>query len=358
MNRLTALGGFDAKGPACFLLETGTARIMLDFGRGPDGNARPRLAGIGRVDAVLISHGHGDHTGSLDWLGRIGTPPVYATAPVRDLAEHPALRAAKSLPHSGHVAGVELLTGPAGHAPGAVWIRLGGEGGLLYSGDYGAEGGLFACSDLPRAAVAVLDCSYGPSPETLPDQRAALLDQIGDGPCLLPVPAAGRGLEIALACLAAGREVAICAQLRAVAELMAGRPNWLVTGAAARLRALLARARRLDEDGALCGIMLAAGPNCGSGAAERLGPRALHEGVPVILTGHLSRGAPAVDWVASGRARRMSWNVHPDRATTGRMLDQTGARHLMAAFIHPGGRETLRRAFPQGGWTGRGVIEW
>ena len=32
-HRLTVLGGFDAKGPACFLLEIGSAWLPLDLGK-------------------------------------------------------------------------------------------------------------------------------------------------------------------------------------------------------------------------------------------------------------------------------------------------------------------------------------
>lgn len=32
-HRLTVLGEFDAKGPACFLLEIGSARLPLDLGK-------------------------------------------------------------------------------------------------------------------------------------------------------------------------------------------------------------------------------------------------------------------------------------------------------------------------------------
>lgn len=359
MKRLTACGGFDAKGPACFLVEMGAARVLLDMGRGPDAGRRPDLEGIGRVDAVLISHGHADHVGSLDWLDRVGAPPVHATAPTRALADAPALRAAQDMPVRGEIAGLTVETGPAGHAPGAVWMRIGGEAGLVYTGDYAKGLGLWRISDLPRAEVAILDSSYGIEPDSTDRQAAALLDEIGDGPCLLPAPPAGRGLEIALACLEQGlTRIAICDQTRDTARIMTRFRDWLSPSGTRDLERLLQACGRLEPDSPLDGIMIAAGANCGSGLSQVLGPRAIEAGVPVIFTGHLSQGSPAEAWVEDGRAIRRRWNVHPDRATLGRLLDQTDAGLVLPAFAGPDAREALAAAFPKTNWATTRSVTW
>lgn len=358
MKRLTALGGFDAKGPACFLVEIDGARLLLDMGRGPDMGRRPDLAGIGPVDAVLISHCHADHTGSLDWLARIGAPPVYATAPTRALSEIAALRDARDLPMRGEIAGMSVETGAAGHAPGAVWMRIGGRTGLVYSGDYAEGPGLLPVSPLPPAEIATLDCSYGDQKDSIHAQIAALLKEVGDGPCLLPAPPAGRGLEIALECLDRGLQVSICDQIRAAADIAIGFPDWLAEGGAARLRLLLQQARSLQHGDPLAGIMIAAGANCGSGLSQELGPRALAAGVPIILTGHLSEGSPAAAWVQRGRAKRLRWNVHPDRTALEHMMIQTGARLVMPAFATQKARQDLLAAFPETRWANDRSITW
>lgn len=357
-HRLTALGGFGAKGPACFLLEVGSARLLLDLGRGPDRAARPRLEGAYPVDAVLISHGHPDHVGSMDWLDRLGNPPVHATAPVRKLSDNPVLRDAADLPPDSVIAGVPVQTGPAGHAPGAVWIRIGGCEGMIYSGDYCPEGEVFAHSPLPSAQAAVLDCSYGTSRSDLTTQRGTLIEMIGRGPSLLPVPPEGRGIEIALACLDADLPVAICPQLRHTIETLRRFPGWLAPGAAERLSELLKRAAPLDPDDRLTGVALAAGPNGGSGLSQELAPRALAENLPVILTGHVSDGSPAAQWLADGHARWHVWNVHPSSAVLSRMLEQTGAHQVMAAFADPDRQEQLARAFPETGWSPERSLAW
>lgn len=358
MTRLHALGGFDAKGPACFLLEMEGRRLLLDMGQGPDAGRLPDLEAAGRVDAVLVSHGHADHVGALAKLHRIGSPSVHATAPVRALAGDAALRGAADLPRAGEVAGLTVETGRAGHAPGAVWMRIGGAGGVLYSGDFAPASAVHATDPMPEAAAAVVDCSYGVSTATLPEQRAALLEAIGGGPCLLPAPPDGRALELAFACRDAGVEVRLCGQTRRVAEALIRHPEWLPEGTTERLQTLLSETAALDADAPLHGIMIAAGANCGSGLSQRLGPRALAAGVPVIFTGHLSAGSPAETWVAEGRARRLRWNVHPDMATLTAALDRIRPQVALAAFTPREGRLAVAEAFPGIGWSADGTLAW
>lgn len=220
MRRLTAISGFKAKGPAVFLLELDGRRLILDLGRGPDHGARPDLSGVGPVDAILISHGHPDHVGSLDLREQLGNPPVHASDPVRALGDNPALRRAEALPRSGRIeiAGLGVETGGAGHAPGALWMQVGGEGGLLYTGDLSDESVLYACDPLPHAAALVFDASYGAYDTPLAEGFAALLDASRARPLLLPVPAAGRGLEMAVLLCEAGADIALCPAHRASAR--------------------------------------------------------------------------------------------------------------------------------------------
>jgi metallo-beta-lactamase family protein len=82
------------------LLDTGSARILLDCGmfQGP-----PEVQAKNRgftfdpksVDAVVLSHAHADHCGSLPLFVKRGfRGPIYATRPTRDVAEQILLDAA------------------------------------------------------------------------------------------------------------------------------------------------------------------------------------------------------------------------------------------------------------------------
>ena len=80
--RLIAVSGLGPKEPAAFVVETNGQRLLLDCGEGPEPGRLPDVDAIGRIDAIILSHGHNDHAGALRLRDRIGSPPVYATEPV------------------------------------------------------------------------------------------------------------------------------------------------------------------------------------------------------------------------------------------------------------------------------------
>lgn len=82
------------------LIDTGSARILLDCGmfQGPP-EVQAKNSGFlfdpKSVDAVVLSHAHADHCGSLPLLVKRGFKgPIYATRPTRDVAEQILLDAA------------------------------------------------------------------------------------------------------------------------------------------------------------------------------------------------------------------------------------------------------------------------
>lgn len=345
--RLTALSGFGTKGPACFLLDMGRRRLLLDLGRGPDGDALPDLAGVGRVDGILISHGHVDHTGGLHLAAGLGDPPVFAPEPAIALARDGGLSAARPLDRAAAALGLRIDLGPSGHAPGACWMRIGGPEGLVYTGDLSQEGSLYRATLPPPARALVFDASYGDADEPLPAQVAGVLALAAEGPMLLPAPAGGRGLEMALAFRAAGHEVAICPAHRTVAEAMVARPGWLAPGGVGVLADLLSGARPLAPDSAPRGVMIAAGPNAERGVAGALAPRLLAEGTgQVVFTGHLAEGTPAHGWVAGGRALFRRWNVHPTLTGLRALLSAVSPVTAMPAFCGPAAQRALAALIP------------
>src|SRR5262245_4205739 len=120
--RLKIVSGLDGKLPACFLVETGNARILLDLGEGPEPGVRPDTAALGAVDAIVVSHAHEDHAAALDVAASLGNPVVYATPMTWSFIKAcpvPEERR-RTLPLQGttDIAGTPVTTGRSGHAPG------------------------------------------------------------------------------------------------------------------------------------------------------------------------------------------------------------------------------------------------
>ncbi len=336
--RLIPISGVTGKGPACFLLEGGDRRILLDIGVGPDRGAAPDLSAIGRVDAVLLSHAHADHAGGLHLLGAVGNPPVYATDITAAQLPREWSGRLNSLPLSGQIDlfGIKLTTGRSGHAPGGVWLHLGVGNGLFYGGDMSFESELYAIDPPPSAATAVIDASAGLDDTPQADRRSAMRHLLRQGDALLPVPAAGRGPEIALFVVEEiCRKPSLCPELReTVANLCGPWRDTLRAGTADRLSFLLAMAGAVEHRWpGPRGVVIAANVMADAGASARLLPGWLdrRDGA-IVLSGYVPDDTPVGRVKGMGRAEVAGWNVHPRISDNARLLSALGARTAIPAF--------------------------
>lgn len=92
MTTLTFLGAAKEVTGSCHLLETSSAHILLDCGMHQGGrqaekrNEEPFKFNAHKIDAVVLSHGHLDHSGLLPKLVRDGfRGPIYTTEATRHL---------------------------------------------------------------------------------------------------------------------------------------------------------------------------------------------------------------------------------------------------------------------------------
>ena len=332
-DALRLISGVGAKGPACFVLEAGGKRIMLDLGEGPPPGFLPDVEGLGPLDALVLSHGHKDHVGGMPLLAQLGNPPVYATDIVaRGLPKGTDVR---PLPvgGTGDVLGIELTTGRNGHAPGGIWLHFAVRGGLLYTGDWSAESILYAYDPPAKtAAIALLDCSYAHHDKPIAACWNDLKPFVESGPLLLPVPANGRGPEIALEIARQGfPDIFIDeAMQKALARLADSDRVSLRAGAAKEIARLADTARPIDR---ARGVMLAAAADGTSGASARLLEDWEHAKEPaIVFTGYVPPGTPAQRLVKSGRAQFVRWNVHPRISDVVTLVNAVKPQTIIPAF--------------------------
>jgi Cft2 family RNA processing exonuclease len=335
--RLIAVSGLGPKEPAAFVVEADGRRVLLDCGEGPEPGRLPDFDAIGKVDAVILSHSHNDHAAGLRFIDRIGRPPVFATVPVltriaKDIASHPI-----PIRGSTEVLGIALTTGANGHAPGGVWLHLAVGDGLVYMGDHSTESKLYAFNVPPATPTMIIDGSYGDAEERLDSQLPKIANLAARGPALFPVPADGRGPDIAIFLQQSGFDVAIDDAVRAVAIMLTQSGRESVREASfPLLEKLIKDARPLDQNAKPQGVMVAHGGSGDAGVAGALIKRWKDQPEPqIVFTGHLAAGTTGRKLVDSGRAIFQRWNVHPTFSDNLKLVDSVDPKRVIPAFGDP-----------------------
>jgi predicted metal-dependent RNase len=238
-------------GANSYLLESGDYRVVLDSGMHPkyEGKeAMPNMESVptGSVDAILLSHAHHDHIGSIPLVQRRNpTTPVYMTEPTgeigsamlhnsvnvmskqreelglmdyplfthkeldlcRKLWSYVGLERAFYLPQSD----LAVTYHDAGHIIGSagIQVRQGGKT-LFYTGDVNFESQTLSCAakfPTDKVDVLIMETTRGDyvRPEgytrrTEKERMAALIRDTyeANGSVLLPVFALGKSQEVML----------------------------------------------------------------------------------------------------------------------------------------------------------------
>lgn len=257
MAKLTFYGATEGVTGSCYLLETEQATILLECGlfqgsrEEEKANEEPFPFNAGKLDAVVLSHAHLDHSGRLPKLVADGYGgPVYMTYPTCELLEimlkdaafleqrdaewenkrrrragkaeieplytmedvEATLAICDGLPYGRRhqvADGIEICYRDAGHILGSAIVELfvtedGAEKKVVFSGDLGNS-----CAALLRdpetikeAEILLLESTYGdrdhrPMDETLEEFETILKEASENGGnILIPSFAVGRTQEI------------------------------------------------------------------------------------------------------------------------------------------------------------------
>ncbi len=215
--KLTIAGG-GGIGSSAYLVEWGGKRLLLDCGIGGAGRQAELPSDL---DAVILSHAHGDHMGGLpELLRRQPDLRIYCSKPTKLLTTFQANAAEEWIPGDRILVrdpgetyrildgAVELTLHRVAHILGSCAVRLRFADGrvLIYSGDLGGGGlrTLRPAEPLPLggASAVLLEATLGDRATITDADRAEVLETaravIEDGGCcVFPAANIGRAQELA-----------------------------------------------------------------------------------------------------------------------------------------------------------------
>jgi len=360
---LRFLGGAREVGRSAILVDD---RLLLDYGMR---SGTPPGFPVGDVEpeAVVVSHGHLDHVGTVPALcSGNRRPPIHWTPPTRDLGlalardtlklrggtygcpftETEVQRVTQVSNVHGYgepfeVAGYEITFYDAGHVPGSAHVLVDdGETTLCYSGDFHTEDQrlLSASSARPAADVVLVESTYA---DVTRDPRAETEERFLEtiqttlwegGTVVVPAFAIGRTQEALMLCADADLPTYVDGMGQRITRTLLQYPEFLRDPDALRRAAGHARfvdgrdgqRERIAEEPAVIVTtsgMLSGGPAMTYVPAVRGSPTNL-----IALTGYQVEGTPGRELVDTGsvpidgdvlpvaaRVERFDFSAHADR---------------------------------------------
>jgi putative mRNA 3-end processing factor len=234
MVKVSFLGAMGCVGASGILLETGSEKILIDYGTKPSETPPKFPLPAGRVDCILLSHAHLDHSGAVPLLMKDNSPPVYALEVTKELTELLLLDSIKisheegiSLPFTKQhveqtiqnfvpldyrkkfrIGSTEFVFLDAGHIPGSAMIYLKtGRQKILYTGDFNnINTRLLKAYDheLPEVDTLIIECTYSdrdhPERKSEEKELVRIVEETiaKDGVALISAFAVGRAQEVLL----------------------------------------------------------------------------------------------------------------------------------------------------------------
>ena len=374
------LGGAREVGRSAILVDD---RLLLDYGM--DSGNPPRFPiEDPDPDAVVVSHGHLDHVGTLPaLLSGSARPPVHWTPPTRDLAlllardtlrlhggtydcpftETEIARLTQVSTTHGYLEPFEVLGGAAdggydvtffdaGHIPGSAHVLVDdGATRLLYTGDFAVEDQQLLDGTTARPAADAVICESTYADTTRPPRaeiERGFVDRLREtvwegGTAVVPAFAIGRTQEVLALCAANDVDCYVDGMGTRVARLLARPRNRDFLARPEALRRGMGNARFVDgRDGqrkriaATSTVIVTTSGMLQGGPAMTYVPEIYdHPGNAIVLTGYQVEGTPGRDLLDTGSAEIdgtvLSVSARVERYDLSAHADRDGLR----AFLDP-----------------------
>ena len=255
---LRFLGGAREVGRSALLVDDS---LLLDFGL-LTGNPPQFPVGSVAPDAVVASHGHLDHVGTIPaLLSGDDRPPIHWTPPTRELAltlardtlklhggsyncpftENDLKRVtevsrAHGYRESFEAAGYEVTFYDAGHIPGSAHVLVDdGDARLLYTGDFHTDDQRLVAGTTarPEADAVVCESTYS---DVTHEDRATVEERFAEsvkttlwegGTVVVPAFAIGRTQEMLLICEAYDIPCYVDGMGKGVTEMLRRQPEFV-----------------------------------------------------------------------------------------------------------------------------------
>ena len=234
MIQLSFLGAMGCVGASGVLVDTGSEKLVLDYGTKVREVPPKFPLPVKNADALLLSHAHLDHSGGNPILVKKFNTPIYALEVTRDLTELLLYDSIKisheegvSLPFNRSdvektiknfvpvtyrkpfkIHNTEVTYFDAGHIPGSAMIHLrNGKDTILYTGDINTNNTRLltkADMDLPEVKYLIIESTYAerehPDRKTQEKELIKIIEETlsHDMPTIVAVFAVGRAQEILL----------------------------------------------------------------------------------------------------------------------------------------------------------------
>ncbi|RLF30247.1 MAG: MBL fold metallo-hydrolase [Thermoplasmata archaeon] len=338
MVKMQFLGGAEKVGPNSLFMRASGRGLVLDYGMDPT-KPPEYLTVIPPADALLLTHAHLDHSGSIPFLVSAVDIPVYATpltAEVVSLLWRDAVKVAKlnkyDIPYTlsdvdfatraivgvapGEeltIKGIKVRVYDAGHIPGAVSYLIEVEGKrILFTGDINTvETMLTQPAEVPECDVLIMESTYAgrdhPVREEVYRELERKIEEVLErgGKAVVPAFAVARTQELMILLSERGFDVWVDGMGKAVTNMYLGYPDYIknfdrLVRATDRVRPVV---RPSDRN------------------------KFLRKGEVVVTTGGMLEGGPALYYIGKLREDRNSAILltgYQVEGTNGRLLMDTG----------------------------------